>query len=68
LHGVENDRDHTTLDRLSDKLASSVLQVLKKFTGVVSLEIFSFEDLISSLNFIENRWAEELKMKVSGFR
>lgn len=68
LHGVENDRDHTTLDRLSDKLALAVLQVLKKFTGVVSLEVFSFEDLISSLNFIENRWAEELKMKVSGFR
>ena len=58
LHGVENDRDHLALDRLSEKSASSVLQVLKRFTGVVSLEVFSFDDLISSLNFIENRWTE----------
>jgi sugar phosphate isomerase/epimerase len=66
LHGVENDHDHTALNRLSEKLASSVLQVLKRFSGVVSLEVFSFEDLNSSLKFFENRWAEELKMKVSG--
>ncbi len=58
LHGVENDRDHMALDRLSENLASSVLQVLKRFTGVVSLEVFSFDDLISSLNYIENRWTE----------
>jgi hypothetical protein len=32
--------------------------VLKRFTGVVSLEVFSFEDLNSSLKFIENHWEE----------
>ena len=53
LHGVENGRDHLALDRLSANLALSVLQVLKRFTGVVSLEVFSFDDLNSSLKFLE---------------
>ncbi len=56
LHGVENGRDHTTLERLSDKLFKAVLQVLNKFTGVVSIEVFSFENLDSSLKYLENHW------------
>ena len=63
LHGVENGRDHLALDRLSEQLASTVLQILKKFTGVVSLEVFSFEDLSSSLNFFENHWDKALLMR-----
>jgi len=58
LHGVENDRDHMTLDRLSEKLTSIVLRILKRFTGVVILEVFSFENLNSSLKFLENHWQE----------
>ena len=54
LHGVENGRDHLTLARLSKKPAAAVSWILKKFSGVVSLEVFSFEDLNSSLNFFEN--------------
>ena len=56
LHGVENNRDHTTLDRLSPGLASTVLGILKRFTGIVSLEVFSFENLNSSLIFLDNHW------------
>ena len=56
LHGVANDRDHTTLDRLSEDLASTVLRVLKRFAGVVSIEVFSFENLESSLKFLERNW------------
>jgi len=58
LHGVENDRDHMTLDRLSEKLTSTVLRILKRFAGVVILEVFSFENLNSSLKFLENHWQE----------
>jgi sugar phosphate isomerase/epimerase len=58
LHGVENDRDHLTLERLATKLIEPVLRILKRFTGVVSLEIFSFENLNSSLKFLENHWEE----------
>ncbi|MGB5747445.1 MAG: cobamide remodeling phosphodiesterase CbiR [Desulfobacterales bacterium] len=56
LHGVENNRDHMTLKRLSPKLIETVLWVLKRFSGVVSIEVFSYEDLISSLKFLENHW------------
>ncbi len=63
LHGVENDRDHRTLNRLSEKLASNVLRILRRFTGVVSLEVFSFENLKSSLEFIENHWGNELNTR-----
>ena len=54
LHGVENGRDHLSLRRLSDKLFEAVRQVLNQFTGVVSLEVFSFENLDSSLKFLES--------------
>jgi len=63
LHGVESGRDHLALDRLSDTSAASVLQVLKRFDGVVSLEVFSYDDLRSSLMFFENRWGDELRTR-----
>jgi sugar phosphate isomerase/epimerase len=56
LHGVENDCDHTTLERLSERLFETVLRVLNRFTGVVSIEVFSFENLDSSLKFLESHW------------
>lgn len=56
LHGVENGCDHRTLERLSDKLFKTVLQVLNDFSGVVSLEVFSFENLDSSLKYLESHW------------
>jgi hypothetical protein len=59
LHGVENDHDHKTLERLPKKLLEPVLWILKNFSGVVSLEIFSFENLNSSLKFLENHWEED---------
>jgi len=54
LHGVENDCDHTTLERLSEKSFETVLRILNRFTGVVSIEVFSFENLDSSLKFLES--------------
>jgi sugar phosphate isomerase/epimerase len=56
LHGVEKGRDHMTLACLSDKLMKPVLQVLNKFSGIVSLEVFSFENLDTSLKFLEHHW------------
>jgi len=58
LHGVENGRDHATLELLSDTLFEAVVQVLNKFSGVVSLEVFSFESLDSSLKFLESHWKQ----------
>lgn len=56
LHGVDNRDDHQALDRLPDKIVESVVRILKKFNGIVSLEIFSFENLITSLELLKKRW------------
>ncbi len=56
LHGIENGRDHNSLNRLAEPYASTVLRILKRFNGVVCLEVFSFENLKTSLKFLETRW------------
>lgn len=56
LHGVKNRCDHTTLEALSDQSFSAVRRVLARFTGVVSLEVFNFKDLNSSLTYLESHW------------
>ncbi|NOQ19417.1 MAG: TIM barrel protein [Desulfobacterales bacterium] len=55
LHGVKNGHDHLALDKLPDKFIEPVLALLKRFTGSVSLEVFSFDDLKPSLEFLEKR-------------
>ena len=54
LHGVDDHQDHLPLDRLTKANAKTVIKMLKQFEGVVSLEIFSFDHLKASLNFLEN--------------
>jgi sugar phosphate isomerase/epimerase len=54
LHGVADHQDHLPLDRLPKADAKTVFRMLKQFEGVVSLEVFSFDHLKASLNFLEN--------------
>ena len=56
LHGVEGQKDHLALDRLPEKLMATVLENLNRFSGSVSLEVFSFDDLARSLNCLERYW------------
>lgn len=53
LHGVDfsgpTPRDHTRLDRLPDELFAESVQLLSAYEGVVSLEVFSLENLNCSL-------------------
>jgi hypothetical protein len=55
LHGVDNHRDHLSLDRLPVADATTVLDLLKMFEGVVSLEVFSFDHLKASLDFLDDQ-------------
>ena len=50
LHGVDGGRDHLALDRLPPPSAEAVLKVLSGFKGIVSLEVFNFDDLSASLS------------------
>lgn len=56
LHGVDGERDHLPLNRLSNALMIQVLDLLNRFSGVVSLEVFSFEGLNSSMHHLRNAW------------
>jgi len=53
LHAFEKDRDHLALDRLSAQCAQTVLWILNRFRRTVSIEVFSFEDLKASLDFLD---------------
>lgn len=59
LHGARDGRDHRALDFLKKSNLKTILEILKRFTGVVSLEVFSYDHLLSSLNFLEKVWARE---------
>jgi sugar phosphate isomerase/epimerase len=58
LHGVEGHQDHLALDRLSEEWMGPVLDILNKFSGSVSIEVFSFENLSASLNYLEQYWSK----------
>ena len=56
LHGVKEGKDHGPLDQLPDNLLRFLVQKLKTFDGTVSLEVFNYIDLSSSLSFLERCW------------
>jgi sugar phosphate isomerase/epimerase len=53
VHGVAENHDHLALNRLSKKNCDNLMHILKKFTGTVSIEVFSFDHLLQSLRFLE---------------
>ncbi len=59
LHGIENGVDHLGIDRLNGRMIDLILSKLQSFTGVLSIEVFSFDDLKNSLEVLEQRWKKE---------
>jgi sugar phosphate isomerase/epimerase len=57
LHGVDGAQDHLPLNRLSPAQMQTVLGVLDRFSGVVSLELFSLEALNTSLRHLLDQWS-----------
>lgn len=57
LHGVDGAQDHLPLNRLSPSHMEKVMGVLKRFRGVVSLELFSFEALNASMKHLLDQWS-----------
>ena len=56
LHGVRDGKDHLGLDRLPHDLGAALTRILPAFKGIVSLEVFSFNHLSASLNWMEDRF------------
>jgi len=59
FHGVENGVDHLGIDKLNAKIVDLILSRLQRFTGILSIEVFSFGDLKNSLGVLEQRWKKE---------
>lgn len=55
LHAAVRGRDHLPLDRLAEPTAADVLRLLSSFQGAVSLEVFSFEALAASVEWLAGR-------------
>ena len=56
LHGVLDGCDHLSLANLSAELLESFLKLLQKFKGTVSVEVFAYDVLESSMNYLEQCW------------
>lgn len=56
LHGVDGVQDHLPLNRLSPAHMETVMRVLKRFSGVVSLEVFSAPALNASMAHLLDQW------------
>jgi len=53
LHGVRAGKDHLPLTVLSKMDGMSVMNILKDFSGALSVEVFSYDHLSASLLWIE---------------
>jgi sugar phosphate isomerase/epimerase len=56
LHGANEHQDHQALDLLSKPNLSTILEMLKQFIGIVSIEVFSYDHLNASLKYLEFVW------------
>ncbi len=53
FHGVANGKDHLSLDVLSEDNFNFVMKETNRFHGVLTIEVFNYDDTISSLRRIE---------------
>ena len=58
LHGANDRCDHQSLDLLSTSNLKTILEMLKQFKGIVSIEVFSYEHLKDSLKYLESVWTK----------
>jgi adenosylcobalamin phosphodiesterase len=52
LHGVQNQKDHLALSTITIPQNKAVLEILSTFNQTVSIEVFNYEDLTTSLNWL----------------
>ena len=59
LHGFQNGVDHLGIDRLPETALELILSRLRDYHGIVSIEVFSVDDLRRSLTVLEEKWERE---------
>ena len=58
LHGVENNQDHLAIDRLSPQYIPPLVEIISRFQGILSLEVFAYQHLGPSLQTLERWWKD----------
>jgi sugar phosphate isomerase/epimerase len=53
LHGVRDGKDHLPLTVLSEPDGMNAVSILKRFSGTLSLEVFSYDYLAASMEWLE---------------
>jgi sugar phosphate isomerase/epimerase len=66
LQGAMGARDHLPLDCLPEATLRRIVSSLRTFSGIVSLELFSFPHLKSSLQTLERLWDEHAHRDTPG--
>ncbi|HUV50029.1 MAG TPA: cobamide remodeling phosphodiesterase CbiR [Anaerolineae bacterium] len=56
LHGVKDNLDHLSLDKLRDNETSDIMKILKTYAGIAIIEVFSYNNLQASLKYLEKCW------------
>jgi sugar phosphate isomerase/epimerase len=56
FHGFQNGIDHLSIDQLPETTLELIFSHLRDYRGIVSIEVFSIEDLKSSLIILEEKW------------
>lgn len=56
LHGFQNGIDHQGIDHLPEETLALILSHLRNYQGIVSIEVFSIDDLKRSLLTLEEAW------------
>ncbi len=59
LHGFQNGIDHLAIDRLPEPALKLIFSHLRDYHDIVSLEVFSLNDLKRSLFTLEEKWRVE---------
>jgi sugar phosphate isomerase/epimerase len=56
LHGFTDGTDHLSIENLGREHLDLIFSCLRDFTGILSIEVFSFDDLKGSLGILEQEW------------
>ena len=58
LYGIGTAGEHRSLDTMPQRLAVPLVERLHRFDGIVSMEVFSYKDLVTSLDRFSGLWED----------
>jgi len=56
LYGIDRNKDHLALGHLYRRDLDPIMDMLRGYSGIVSLEVFNYDDLKASLELLDHCW------------